>query len=101
MAIGKKTIDTLLATKNQTKTAALLRLTFAQIHGVMLRAVTRGMSKRSRYETYEHLCMDEKSVGRGQNYVSILYDGDTGKVIDAIEGRGAENAEKLCAVFVY
>lgn len=85
LAVGKKTIDTLKATKNQTKTASLLGLTFSRIHGVMLRAVERGMLWRDPKKVYRHVCIDEKSVGRGQNYVSILYDGDTGSVIDATE----------------
>ena len=96
LAARKKTIETLQATKNQTKTASLLRLSFSQIHGVMLRAVDRGMSRRSPEKFYRHVCIDEKSVGRGQNYVSILYDGDTGKVIDATEGRKNEDANSLC-----
>lgn len=62
----------------------------------MLRAVERGMSRRDPEKVYQHVCIDEKSVGRGQNYVSILYDGDTGKVIDTTEGRKDEDANSLC-----
>ena len=96
LAARKKTIDTLKATKNQTKTASLLRLSFSQIHGVMTRAVARGMAKRDPKKVYRHVCLDEKSVGRGQLYVGILYDGDTGAVIDATDGRKSDDTNTLC-----
>ena len=62
----------------------------------MLRAVELGMLRRDPKKVYRHVSIDEKSVGRGQNYVSILYDGDTGAVIDATEGRKDEDANSLC-----
>lgn len=97
MVVRKKTIDTLKATKNQTKTASLLRLSFSQVHGVMERAVKRGMSRRDKKYVFKHICMDEKSVGKGHNYVTIVYDGDDGSVIDCTEGRKGEDANSLCA----
>ena len=96
MADGKKTIETLLSTKNQTKTARLLRLTFEQVHGVMLRAVERGLDKRDKTHIYKHVCMDEKSIRRGHEYVSMLYDGDTGHVIEVEAGRRAKSVDNLC-----
>lgn len=78
LADGKKTIETLQSTKNQTKTARLLRLSFEQVHGVMLHAVERGLEKRDKNRIYKHVCMDEKSIRRGHEYVSMLYDGETG-----------------------
>ena len=72
LADGKKTIETLQSTKNQTKTARLLRLSFEQVHGVMLRAVERGLEKRDKNRIYKHVCMDEKSIRRGHEYVIML-----------------------------
>ena len=69
---GKKTVETLLSTKNQTKTARLLRLSFDQVHGVMQRAVERGLNRRDDRHIYEHVCMDEKSIRRGHEYVYAL-----------------------------
>ena len=92
----EKTIETLLSTKNQTKTARLLRLTFEQVHGVMLRAVERGLDKRDKTHIYKHVCMDEKSIRRGHEYVSMLYDGDTGHVIEVEAGRRAKSVDNLC-----
>lgn len=96
LADGKKTIDTLLATKNQSKTAALLRLTFDQVHGVMERSVKRGLSHRDPKHEYHHVCMDEKSYKKGHKYISILYDGSDGHVIDVADGRTKESVDKLC-----
>ena len=93
---GKKTIETLQSTKNQTKTARLLRLSFEQVHGVMLRAVERGLEKRDKNRIYKHVCMDEKSIRRGHEYVSMLYDGETGHVIEVESGRKSESVDKLC-----
>lgn len=96
LADGKKTIETLQSTKNQTKTARLLRLSFEQVHGVMLRAVERGLEKRDRNRIYKHVCMDEKSIRRGHEYVSMLYDGETGQVIEVESGRKSESVDNLC-----
>lgn len=96
MAHGKKTIETLLSTKNQTKTARLLRLTFDQVHCVMSRAVERGLQNRDKSKVYKHVCMDEKSIRRGHEYVSMLYDGDTGAVLEVEAGRKNESVDKLC-----
>ena len=92
----KKTIETLQSTKNQTNTARLLRLSFEQVHGVMLRAVERGLEKRDKNRIYKHVCMDEKSIRRGHEYVSILYDGETGQVIEVESGRKSDSVDNLC-----
>lgn len=96
LADGKKTIETLQSTKNQTKTARLLRLSFEQVHGVMLRAVERGLEQRDKNRVYKHVCMDEKSIRRGHEYVSMLYDGETGQVIEVESGRKSESVDNLC-----
>lgn len=92
----KKTIETLQSTKNQTKTARLLRLSFEQVNGVMLRAVERGLEKRDKNRIYKHVCMDEKSIRRGHEYVSMLYDGETGQIIEVESGRKSESVDNLC-----
>lgn len=93
---GKKTIDTLLATKNQSKTAGLLRLTFDQVHGVMERAVKRGLKRRDPQRVYAHISMDEKSYRKGHKYISILYNADDGSVIEVEDGRDGDSVDKLC-----
>ena len=90
----KKTIDALLQTKSQARTARLLRLTPDQVRHVMERSVEYGLSVRSRIMIYRHLCIDEKARSK-REYVTILSDGDTGFVIDVAEGRAEENAKRL------
>jgi transposase len=86
----------LLSTKSQTKTANLLRLSFDQVHRVMQRSVERGMSRRDKSERYYYLSIDEKSVHKGHDYMSILSDEATGIVIEVMEGRSKESVDKLC-----
>ena len=62
----------------------------------MLRAVERGLEKRDRNRIYKHVCMDEKSIRRGHEYVSMLYDGETGQVIEVESGRKSESVDNLC-----
>ena len=42
------------------------------------------------------MCIDEKSIRRGHEYVSMLYDGDTGHVIEVEAGRSAKSIDNLC-----
>ena len=62
----------------------------------MLRAVERGLDKRDKTRIYKHVCIDEKSIHRGHEYVSMLYDGDTGHVIEVEAGRSAKSIDNLC-----
>ena len=62
----------------------------------MLRAVERGLEERGKNRIYKHVCMDEKSIRRGHEYVSMLYDGETGHVIEVESGRKSESVDKLC-----
>lgn len=61
----------------------------------MLRAVERGLEKRDKSRIYKHVCMDEKSIRRGHEYVSMLYDGETGHVIEVESGRKSESVDNL------
>ncbi len=62
----------------------------------MQRAVERGLNRRDDRHIYEHVCMDEKSIRRGHEYVSMLYYGDTGNVIEVEGGRTRKSVENLC-----
>lgn len=78
------------------KDCTLLRLSFEQVHGVILRAVERGLEKRDKNRIYKHVCMDEKYIRRGHEYVSMLYGGDIGQVIEVESGRKSESVDNLC-----
>ena len=48
------------------------------------------------YFGYQNVCMDEKSIRRGHEYISMLYDGDTGHVIEVEAGRRGKSVDNLC-----
>ncbi len=86
----------MLATKNQTKTAKLLRTTFDTVNSAMYRAVERGLKRRSKNTLYKHISIDEKSIKKGHEYISILSDEMTGVVIGAIKDRTKKSVDDLC-----
>ena len=77
------------------KAAELLDVTWDQIDGIKQRAVARGMATRS-LEGIEYLCVDEKAVGHGHDYVTVVTGIVDGKpsVLHVGDGRdeGALNA---------
>ena len=96
METRKKTIEVLQSTKSQTRTAKQLRLSFDQVHRVMHRAVERGLQRRDKTEIYQHLSIDEKSIHKGHEYISILTEESSGIVLEVVEGRSKSSVDKLC-----
>lgn len=89
-----KVIKTLMLSKNQTKTAEYFDTSFDIIHGIMKRAVARGLERRT-LDGVQTLSLDEKSYNNGQKYMTILSDPMTKAVIEIIEGRKTEDVEEL------
>jgi transposase len=87
-------IDLLLATKNQSKTAGFLRISFAQLHLIMEKAVLRGLTRRGQGE-FTHLGIDEKSMKKGHKYITVLSNLDNPGVIDVEEDRSSASAKSL------
>ena len=67
------------AAANVQRAAALLDLDWQTTHGIMQRAVKRGLKHRS-LEEVRHVGMDEKSFGQGHSYVSVMTDLDESRV---------------------
>jgi transposase len=88
-------IDVLRATTVQAKAAVLLRLTPAQVHELMARAVDRGLARRDREEALPHLTLDEKSYQHGHHYLTILGDADAGRVLEVQDSRTQEATSTL------
>jgi transposase len=66
----------------------LLRISWDEADGIKQRAVRRGLSRRQ-IMGLEYVCVDEKAVGRGQDYVTVvtgLVDGEP-HVLDVRDGR--------------
>lgn len=78
-------IELLLATKNQTQSARLLRITFDQLHRIMKRAVARGESRRQETLATEapatRISIDEKCYQRGYRYLTIVSNAETGQAL--------------------
>lgn len=83
------------ATKNQTKTAALMRMGFIQINRILYNSVERGLSRRNNISEIKHISIDEKSFKRGHEYVTVLSSPQSGAVLDVSHGRTKEAVKKV------
>jgi len=72
----------------------LLGLSWRSAHDLMRVAVRRGLEDRD-MDNIAHVGIDEKSFGKGQDYVSVLVDLDEHRVLEVAEGRTQESAETL------
>jgi transposase len=88
-------IDFLLSTKNQTKTAELLRCGFNVVNRIIHNAVERGLKSRLDDHCFEHLSIDEKSFKKGHKYVTVLSDPVSGVVVDVSENRDYEACKQV------
>lgn len=89
-------IDLLLATKNQSKTAALLRCGFNVINRILHLSTARGMHRRNlSTDIFNHISIDEKSFKKGHQYVSVLSHPASGCIMDIEEGRTKEATSAL------
>ena len=79
-------INLVLATRNQTQTAQLLRCGFQTIYGILKRAVARGMTWRSDAPPL-HISLDEKTIKKGPGDATILSDPTQGAMLDLVERR--------------
>jgi len=87
-------IDVLLASASVSHACELLGLGWETVHEIMQRAVERGLERRQ-LEGLKHLGMDEKSFKRGQSYITLLTDLDQARVLEVVEDRTKEAAEKV------
>lgn len=85
----------LQATKNQTKTAQLLRMSFIQINRILYNSVERGMARRNNISEIQHISIDEKSFKRGHEYVTVLSSPQTGAVLNVSYGRKKESVKRV------
>jgi transposase len=88
-------IDVLLTAQVQSRAARLLRLSAEQVASLLARAVARGLERRSQTRAVRHVQLDEKSLHRGHDYVSILSDGTQGAVLEVVAERTTQATESL------
>jgi len=87
-------IKLLQATKNQTKAANILRINFNQVHLIMTKAVKRGLSRRKKMDV-EYIGIDEKSMKKGHNYLTVVSDLKSGIIIDVAKDRTSESTNEF------
>ena len=75
-----------LKAASQKAVAGLLRLSWDEIHGIMERAVARGLARREA-EPVTQIGVDEKAFRKGQNYLTLVNDLLRGRVLYVAEER--------------
>jgi len=75
-----------LKTASQTAVAEQLRLSWDEIHGIMERAVKRGLERR-KAEPVSHLGIDEKAFRKGHKYLTLVNDLQGMRVLYVAEDR--------------
>ena len=87
-------IKVLQASANVSKAAKLMGLSWESVHTIIERAVGRGLDRR-KLEGIKHVGMDEKSFGKGHDYVSVLTDTDNRRVLEVAPERTLQAAGSL------
>lgn len=72
----------------------LLGLSWRSAQDIMSTAVRRGMEVRD-MEDIAYVGIDEKSFGKGHDYVSVLVDLEGSRVLEVAQGRTQETADEL------
>lgn len=87
-------IDWLRETSQQA-VARRIGMTWAEVHGIMERAVRRGLARRGE-EQIEYLGVDEKSFQKGHEYVTVVCDlCKPARVLAVGDGRGRASLDEF------
>lgn len=87
-------IEVIQACSSLSSAAALLSLNWKSVHAIMERAVERGLKLR-KLDEVKHVGIDEKSFGKGQDYVSVMVDIDNNRVLEVEPGRSRDAVDNL------
>lgn len=87
-------VQVIQASRSLSQAAELLRMDWDGVQRILDRAVERGLARRST-EGLRYVGLDEKSFGRGQNYVSLMTDLKGQRVLEVVAGRDTEQAVAL------
>jgi len=89
-------IDLLKASKNQTKTAELMRCGFNVVNRIIHQSTERGMQRRNfSGASFDHLSIDEKSFKKGHKYITVLSHPRSGCVLEVEQDRTKESCKKV------
>jgi transposase len=84
-------IDWLLATESIAAVAKGMRLSWDQVSGIRSRAVARGLKRRGRSELPTSVGVDETSVARGHEYITVVNALSEVRVLEVIDERTEES----------
>jgi len=87
-------IEVLQACRTVKAAASLLGLSWDAAQTIMDRAVERGLERREA-TPIPHVGIDEKSFGKGHDYVTVVTDIDGSRVLDVAPGRTQAAAEAV------
>ena len=87
-------VEVLQACRTVKAAAALLGLSWDAVQTIMDRAVERGLDRRGA-TPIKHLGIDEKSFGKGHDYITVLTDLDGSRVLDVAPERTQAAAEAV------
>ncbi len=86
-------IDWLLATENISAVSKGLQLTWEEVAGIRSRAVARGMKRRGRADLPASLGVDETSITRGHEYITVVNALSESRVLDVIDHRTEQSLD--------
>ena len=84
-------IDWLQATENIAAVAKGMRLSWEEVAGIRSRAVARGMKRRGRAPLPASMGVDETSITRGHEYITVVNALSEARVLDVTDDRTEES----------
>ncbi len=87
-------IEVLLAARSVSQACDLLRIDWSRAQRIIDRGVERGLCRRS-LEGITRVGLDEKSFGRGQDYISVMSDLDQSRVVEVTPGNDTQSGQRL------
>ena len=89
-------VQVLEAVPALSRACGLLGIDWHAARAIKQRAVERGLERRAQEQgAIEHIGIDEKSFGKGQDYISCAVDIDGRRVLEVVAGRTQEAAAEL------
>lgn len=87
-------IDMLLAARSVQAAAVMLGIDWSTAQAIMERAVERGLARRS-LDDVKYVGIDEKSFGKGHDYVSVMTDIEGSRVLEVAPERTTQACDSL------
>jgi transposase len=87
-------VQVLLASASHTQARELLKLDWESVQRIMERAVERGLARRGN-APLTHVGLDEKSFGKGQDYISLMSDLKGRRVMEVVRDNNTAAAKQL------